>query len=530
MKILFNSTSVDKFRTGLFVFPVASAPKEKRAQKKKKTEGAWRAYDVSTRNILTETDRLSGGFLRLQLKSSQFVPVANKRFEVANPQADARVKNFRLSAVSSLTSLTAHNLEEWRKLGGDAARSAKRLKTGELSIYVSHLEKKSLEHILPAIVEGAILANHEFKKFKGKQPSNSSETTPPSINLTFVHEGRLGEAVKTVLAQSVLFAEQVCFARDLVNTPPSDLLPSTFVKHAREAAKGSPGIKLKVYDKRALGKMKAFALLGVSRGSSSEPYLIHLSYTPRKKAKGSKVVTLVGKGITFDSGGLSLKTGKGMEDMKCDMAGAACVLSVFRAIKKLPKKAALKHEVHVLIPTCENMVSADSIKPGDVLRSLNGKTIEVLNTDAEGRLILADALSYAERLKSDFIIDLATLTGACIVALGSDYAGLFASDQDFGKSIQEAFAASGEKLWPLPLASEYRGEMESTVADLRNIGTGGPGAILGALFLQEFVPKNVPWAHLDIAGPAFVSKQNEYIQRGGTGFGVLSLLHFLQKL
>jgi leucyl aminopeptidase len=309
------------------------------------------------------------------------------------------------------------------------------------------------------------------------------------------------------------------------------MTPDELLSRARKVIAGKRGrVRLKAFGRSALRRMKAFSLLGVARGSDAEPYLIHLEYRPQKRSKGQKVITLVGKGITFDSGGLSIKTGKGMEDMKCDMAGAACVLSVLRAILNLPPSEQPKHEIHILIPTAENMINGDSLKPGDVISAMNGKTIEVLNTDAEGRLILADALSYSKKLKSDLIIDLATLTGACIVALGPDYAGMFSNDRAIEQKLLRAGELSGEHLWPLPLATEYRGQMESDVADIKNIGNGGPGAILGALFLKEFVPEKTPWVHLVIAGPAFSSRSNEYIKRGGTGFGVLTLMRLLRDL
>ncbi len=321
------------------------------------------------------------------------------------------------------------------------------------------------------------------------------------------------------------------FSRDLVNTPPTDMNPLELTRQARKLSSGSKGrVKIKLFNRKALERLKAFSLLGVAKGSSIEPFLLHLQYQPKKRNKQSKKVILIGKGITFDSGGLSIKSGKGMEEMKCDMAGAACVLGVLKALTLLPIDQLPEHEIHVLVPTAENMINGDSLKPGDVISAINGKTIEVLNTDAEGRLILADALSYAERIKGDMIIDLATLTGACVVALGGEYAGLFSNDEELTETLKVAGLAAGEKSWELPLAAEYRGQMDSEVADLKNIGNGGPGAILGALFLKEFVPADTPWAHLDIAGPAFGGRSNEYIRRGATGYGVLTLLRMLESL
>jgi leucyl aminopeptidase len=217
-----------------------------------------------------------------------------------------------------------------------------------------------------------------------------------------------------------------------------------------------------------------------------------------------------------------------MEDMKCDMAGAAAVISTAQALLALRNDLDLKHEVHIIAPITENMINGRATKPGDVLRTISGRTIEVLNTDAEGRLILADALAYAEKkIKSDVIIDLATLTGACIVAIGDRFSGIFSDSEEQIKKLMRAGSIAGEKLWQLPLAAEYRPQMDSDVADIKNIGNGGPGATIGALFLKDFVPKNTEWVHIDIAGPAFVTYSGDYHKKGATGVGVRTLLEYL---
>ncbi len=500
------------------------ARRTKQRSSKKGEEKLIDAVDSNAAELLRRLDGAAFRVLTSGLARQAYAPAAGRRAEVMLDPAEHRISAIRLSGVSSAGKDAP--LDEWRKLGGDTYSSAKRLRAKSAVIILSHL--KPTPEIVAAISEGLTLAAYQFTAFKGSEQRKKAKAEfAPSF--TIMLGARPTAALQTAARLGQQIAESVCFSRDLVNTPPSDMLPATLVKHARSIARSGSGVSLKVFDKKALTRMKADALLGVSRGSSSQPYMMHLSYIPRGRARGRKTITLVGKGVTFDSGGLSIKPGKGMEDMKCDMAGAACVLGVFRAISLLPKAQRPKHEIHGLIPTCENMVSADSLKPGDVIAAMNGKTIEVLNTDAEGRLILADALSYASRIKSDLIIDLATLTGACIVALGSDYAGMFSTDTALGEKLQNAFAASGEKLWPLPLAAEYRAQMDSDVADIKNIGTGGPGAIIGALFLKEFVPSGVPWIHLDIAGPAFVTKASDYIKRGGTGFGVLPLVRFIES-
>ena len=259
----------------------------------------------------------------------------------------------------------------------------------------------------------------------------------------------------------------------------------------------------------------------MSLGSDQPPRLVKLTYTPPGKATGT--VALVGKGITFDSGGLSLKTADGMETMKTDMSGAAAVIGTMSVLRQ----AGVKTKVVAYVPTTENMPGGRAIKPGDVLKIRNGKTVEVLNTDAEGRLILADGLSLAVEEKPDAIIDLATLTGACVVALGMKIAGLMGNDDAWIGQVRDAADRVGEPMWPLPLPQEYRKDLDSEIADLKNITGGrGGGALTAGLFLAEFAG-DVPWAHLDIAGPARAGSDDGYIGKGGTGFGVRTLVEVL---
>ena len=240
---------------------------------------------------------------------------------------------------------------------------------------------------------------------------------------------------------------------------------------------------------------------------------------------------VIGKGVTFDSGGLSIKPGPSMYDMKCDMSGAAAVLGLFKSFAGRGNSGLpAQWDIHGIIPTCENLVSSYSVKPGDVVRGLGDKSVEILNTDAEGRLILADAFAYAAKLQPDVVIDLATLTGACAAALGDRLAGLFANDDDLAAKLLDLGLRTGDKLWRLPLETAYRPQLDSKVADLRNIGTGSPGAVTAALFLKEFVPDGCKWAHLDIAGPAFVNYTSDYSIEGGAGFGVRLLARLVQEL
>jgi len=362
-----------------------------------------------------------------------------------------------------------------------------------------------------ALVEGIVLGAHRFTEYKS--------TSKPCAVEEVVVVTRAGPAVQKGLDRGRRVAEAVALARDLVNRPARDMTPRHLEAVAREVAEAN-GLTVNVMDEVAIVNEGLGGLAGVAAGSDEPPRLIELVYDP-PGAKGTVVV--VGKGITFDSGGLSLKTGEGMMTMKCDMGGAAAVIAAMAAVPAVAPKVRV-----IGIAACtENLPSGKAIKPGDVLKIRNGKTVEVLNTDAEGRLVLADALSLAVEAQPDAIIDLATLTGACIVALGKDIAGLMGNDDDLIADVRAAAERAGEPVWPLPLPAAYRKHIDSEVADIKNIGVpGAAGTLAAGLFLQEFVG-DVPWAHLDIAGPAFRSDEDGYLQKGGTGFGVRTILELV---
>jgi leucyl aminopeptidase len=380
------------------------------------------------------------------------------------------------------------------------------------------------------LAEGATLGNYQFTKRKGsKTKIENSEENGESGNseletLTVVEQdqGKLTD-LQAGLRWGQAIAENVNLARDWVNDSANYVTPD-FLKTQAEAI---PGLTCKVLNSKQIQAqgMGAFAL--VAQGSEQPAYLIHLSYQP--KGKVERKIALVGKGITFDSGGLSLKPSASMETMKMDMAGAAVVLATMKTIAELQD---LPIRVDAFIPICENMPSGGSSKPGDIVTAMNGKTIEVNNTDAEGRLILCDALTYAQQqVDPDELIDLATLTGACIVALGKAAAGIMGTDDALIDRLRKAGEAGGEKLWPLPLYDEYKSFLKSDVADLINSGAKGEaGSSAGGMFLKEFVDKNRAWCHLDIAGPAWLTAEQPEIPKGGTGFGVRTLLYYLYNL
>ncbi len=373
-----------------------------------------------------------------------------------------------------------------------------------------------------AVVEGAVLGAYRFVSHKRDDDGGGVE------RFVVAGAGLDGAALSEGARRGVAVADAVCLARDLINEPPSSLTPTRFAEAAQEHVSGRPGMTIEVWDEQRIIDERLGGLLGVARGSAEPPRLLKISYEPADAVTvDGRVphVVLVGKGITFDSGGLSLKTADGMVTMKTDMSGAAAVLAAVSACGEV----GVRIRVTAITPTTENMPGGRATKPGDVLTIRNGRTIEVLNTDAEGRLVLADGLTLATELEPDAIIDLATLTGACVVALGMSIAGLFGSDEGLVGKVRAASDRAGEGTWPLPLPEEYRSHIDSDIADMKNVGKGGQaGAISAALLLAEFV-EEVPWVHLDIAGPARSDEDNGILAKGGTGFGVRTLLELLEN-
>jgi leucyl aminopeptidase len=435
---------------------------------------------------------------------------------VAHPQNGFFAKRVVVLGLGPKDSVEVETL---RRVGGRLGRKAREIRMEEAGL---EWPKAFGAEQAKAFVEGTILGSYQYNLYKTQMKETPKELQKLVLK---VNPGALA-SLKTAVKTAESYAAGAILARDLINGPPSDVTPQVLVDAARKIARSNKNIKLKVYTKKDLKRMGAGGLLGVNIGSAQEPFLIHLHYKPVGKPK--KSVALVGKGITFDSGGLSLKPAGSMETMKMDMSGGAAVLGVFSQIAQFKPGV----EVHGIVPTTENMPGGKAYKPGDVLKAMNGKTMEVLNTDAEGRLILADGLSYAVRQKPDEIIDLATLTGACVVALGSLISGALSNEPKLLAKFQAATEAEGERIWEMPLVKEYRDDIRSKVADIKNIGGGREaGTIIGGLFLQEFVG-DTPWIHLDIAGPAYLEREYPalpYLSYGGTGLMVRSLLTFLRN-
>jgi leucyl aminopeptidase len=404
--------------------------------------------------------------------------------------------------------------ERMREVGGRAANRAADLGVSELTVSVSPGwlgRAMGTEEAARALVEGVVLGYWRFDELK-HDPVEESDRQPLHALSVLVPTAKSREAAERGTAHGRAVAMAQNYARELAARPANIVNPRYLADEARKLAEDYKDLTVKILDREAIKKDGMAALLAVAEGSNEEPRFIVLEYSPKK---GSRPLALVGKGVTFDSGGLSLKTPQGMESMKYDMSGAAAVLGAVRAIAELGIQA----NVIGLIPAVENMPSGHALRPGDVISSRSRKTIEVLNTDAEGRLILADALSYAARYEPEAVVDIATLTGACVIALGDQAIGLLGNDQDLIDEIRDAGRRSGERTWQLPLWDEYRDQLKSEVADIKNTGGRPAGTITAAMFLREFVGSK-SWAHLDIAGTAWAEKAGPVQPVGPTGVGV----------
>ncbi|MGD8318198.1 MAG: leucyl aminopeptidase [Myxococcales bacterium] len=368
-----------------------------------------------------------------------------------------------------------------------------------------------------AASQGLLAGAYRYTEYKSDKTEESALSSAVILDAPKGAKG-LTAAMRTGQA----IGESINFARDLVNRPPNDLNPITLARAASNEAK-KLGLTSRVWNKTRIEKEGMNLLLAVNRGSGIEPRVIHVTYKP---ARPKKKVVFVGKGLTFDAGGLCIKPAASMADMKCDMAGAASTLGIVFAAARMK----LPVEVHAVVGSTENMTGSKAYRPGDVYKSLEGKTVEIVNTDAEGRLVLADVLTWAARkLKPDVMIDHATLTGACIIALGPWRAGLYTDHDDLAAKYLEAAEGEGEAFWRMPLDGDLRSTLKSSVADLKHIGGRYGGSITAALFLKEFVA-DTTWMHLDIAGPAFVDRAHGRLPKGGTGFGVATGVRFLEAL
>ncbi len=406
--------------------------------------------------------------------------------------------------------------ETFRRCAPKALRWAEKLALTRITVGVPIIGSQAAE--IQAMAEGFYLGSYRFDRHRAPA-ADAPKPVEEIVLLLESVDGAAGQAIE----RAGIYSRATLLARDLINEPPSQMNPERLAEEARRYNKAP--LSVRVFETKDLEKLGMGALLGVGVGGAVPPRLVELKYKPVGKAK--KTVALVGKGITFDSGGLSLKPAQSMETMKDDMSGSAAVLGIMSALPALK----LPLEVRGYMAIAENMPGGRAQKPGDVLKAFNGKTIEVLNTDAEGRLVLADALSYAASKKPDVMIDIATLTGACVVALGHLISALMGNDPATIQALLAAGKETGEKFWELPLVKEYQQDIKSKIADLKNIGgrRGEAGTIIGGLFLQEFVG-DIPWVHMDIAGASWADSDQAYCPTGGTGHPVRTILTYLENL
>ncbi len=414
--------------------------------------------------------------------------------------------------------LTDEKKDVFREIGGAILQFSRKVKAATICLRVSDLEKKGLSDIVPYLIEGMFLADYAFEKYKKVEDDKKYQGMGELRLLTGQKPGALRKKIENIQ----MVAESVKQARDMANEPGSNWTPDSFAEYAKNLSDDDV-VTCTVLEKKQLQSLGMGGILAVNRGSGIAPKLVIVEYTASAKAK---TVLLVGKGLTFDSGGISLKPATGMEEMKYDMCGGAAVLATMNWVKK--SKPACN--VVALVPTTDNMPGKNALKPGDIIRHYNGSTSEIVNTDAEGRLILGDALCYGvEKYSPDYVIDLATLTGAVIIALGHHNTGLFTNNESLFQMISEAGSEVGEPVWRLPLGKQYAKQIESKIADIKNTGGRDAGAVTAAQYLAHFIGE-IPWAHMDIAGTAWNFTEKTYVpSAGASGGGVRTLIEFIKR-
>lgn len=451
-----------------------------------------------------DIDKALGGMLSNALSSGEF---KCKLGESSVLHAMGRIRPDRVMLVG-LGKAKELSAEKLRQAGGCAAQRLKSMSIEDAALSARSIEKHGLR---PSdMAEGMMMSQYCFSRYK------TCENSAMLSSLTVLSKSESSDRYRYLETVS----DSNMFSRDLINTPARDMTPSALVK----AARSIKGVSVKVMERAEAARMGMHSFLSVSAGSSEPPKFIVITY--KGGLKSERPIALIGKSVTFDSGGLSLKPSESMEHMKYDMAGGAAVLGAIRAASALK----LKRNITGVLAATENLPGNNATKPGDIVRSIGGKTIEILNTDAEGRLTLADALGYADKfLKPALIINLATLTGACTVALGHEAAALMGNDEQLMKSLERASAETGEKIWRMPLYDDYADYLKSDIADIRNTSNRKAGGLVtGGYFLKEFVG-DTPWAHLDIASTAWADKPKSYMSKGATAFGVRLLMSFLKN-
>ena len=489
MKILLSHAELEQVATDLLVLGV-------------------RNQKPSEDPLVARLDAALKGTLRRAIATESFKADANSQL-VVHGSSGLKAKRVALLGLGK-DPLTAPRVR-------DLAVRASRLALDQRSVAVVLPDNDTA--MVEVLADGLVSGGYRYDRYL-----TGSRKPKKSLNKgTILVNARVTNAMRVASERGVITAEAANLARDLVNSPPNDLTATVLAETCQSVSR-THGITCKVWDKKGIERLGMPLLLAVNRGSAEEPRFIHMTYKP-KGGVSTKKVALVGKGLTFDAGGLCIKPAASMLDMKSDMSGAAVTLATVVAAARL----ALPVEVHAIIGSTDNMTGGNAYRPGDVFPSRKGLSVEIINTDAEGRLVLADALAYAQELSPDYIIDHATLTGASMVALGPYRAALFANDDTLRESYRSAGETTGEPYWPMPLDDDLRDQLKSSIADLKHTGSRLGGTITAALFLREFVG-NAKWAHLDIAGPSFLESTHGIYPRGGTGFGVLTALQFLRDL
>ena len=489
------------------------------------TKGIFRSFPTEAAVVLHFEDSKS-----LEVKTKQMDEACSGAISEIIEKGDFKGKLYQTTVLYTkdsspvkrivLTGLGKKEECNPEKLRGAFANAARQVRALNVEEFTTSLEEGMmdlpLDQITQAVVEGVMLGLYEFTPFK-----TIDKDKKKSVRLFTIIDDRADviEAIKASVNRGEVISRAVCFVRDMVSMPGNEMTPTDMENRAREIATGN-NINLVVLNSDEMKKLGMNAMLGVARGSDEPAKFIILEY--RGADATEPFVALIGKGLTFDSGGISLKPSEKMDEMKTDMAGGAAVMGAIMAASELR----LKVNVVGCIPATENLPGGSACKPGDILKSLSGQTIEVVNTDAEGRLILADALTYAGRYKPSAIIDIATLTGACVVALGEHVIGMMGNDDSLKNEIRLAAEATGERVWELPLWEDYHELIKSDIADYKNTGGRSGGAITAAAFLSKFAGE-YPWVHLDIAGPSWLTKDRPYSPKGASGIGVRLFVHLL---
>ncbi len=482
--------------------------------------------DVLIINLFENTKTLSGGTGAVDSELNGLIKKIIKEEEFKGKTGSTLVirTNGLIPAkkiiVVGLGDKEKFDLNTIRKVGASGIRCARREKAKTVCtiLHGAGAGKIDTKDAAQALTEVSQLALYEFDKFKSKDKKEQKKEIQTLI-IAETDRSKLKD-IEAGIKRGSIVAKAQALARDMVTESAITMTPTKIANIARKVAKENK-LKIKVLDRETCRKLGMGAFLAVAQGSNEPPKFIEIKYTPKGKPK--KHVAIIGKGITFDSGGLSLKPANSMETMKDDMSGSAAVIGTMSVIKELQPDVAIT----MIVAATENMPGGKAYRPGDVIRAMNGKTIEVLNTDAEGRVTLADAVSYVVRQKPDEIIDLATLTGACVVALGDTANGVMTNNQKLADKIIKAGTETGERMWQLPLYDEDREKIKSDIADMINTGSKGKsGAQNGAVFIEKFV-SDIPWVHIDIAGPSWIDKENEYGPKGPTGVGVRTLINYL---